>query len=179
MTRHLTRHCQCCDLPYTVQDVVDLDGDRKRPSTFCSICRAHQGESSDQVARYNSDHAQMFFDALEVARSYAVRAQGEKDMAYEKMRASFSSRDRSVRFLQRIASLHQMKPNGACSCGMMRGCRTAELLGESWPQEMMLRLDKKDEQERIEREMFATDDDWYDSRSLPSRIARDSGDLAG
>jgi hypothetical protein len=60
------------------------------------------------------------------------------------MRLALSSRERAVRYLQRINDLHALQTNGTCMCRARPRCRVAEMLAERWPQEMIRRLDDAD-----------------------------------
>lgn len=66
------------------------------------------------------------------------------------MKSALRSRDRSVKYLQRLNDLHTMGPDGACSCGTRKDCASAKLLYERWPQQQIQRLDDREQEEADE-----------------------------
>jgi len=114
----------------------------RRP-TLCGVCRYHQGGETEQLLEKHRDHEARLREALEVADQYARKTQSQVDNSRERVASALSSRDRAIAKLQAVNDLHVVGPSGACSCGVKRNCRTAEVLYDRWLQGMIGRADAR------------------------------------
>lgn len=158
MPRFRTIRCKCCDLVQRVREPDDLDA----VVELCPACFEHRGSNNEMQIRRHSEHADMLRGRLAAASQWAERAEAERDDVRDRMRQAYSSRERAVRYLQRINNMHSMRGDGSCSCGVRRNCRVAALIYEKWPQSMIAKLDRIDEERERELRALTPErgDDW-------------------
>ncbi len=115
----------------------------------------------------------MLRERLAAAREAADEAYKERTVYKEKMHAAYGSRENGVRYLRKVNNLHILKPDGRCSCGMRRGCRTAEVIYTHWVQSMIQKLDEIDKQREAELTAADFEEDW--TLTLWDRYMNDDG----
>lgn len=147
-------HCACCALEQPApRDFVEGSAPR------CLRCLDHHGATIADVARRESDHAQLYRRALIDAQDDVLLARSERDYCSDKMQAAYDTREMLVKVLADIESHHHPRGN-RCSCGK-RGCRVGELLAD--PRVARL-IRSYDEERRTLRELRnANPDLWAES----------------
>jgi hypothetical protein len=148
--------CTCCELPRHAFEFVG----EPRP-TICPVCQEHWAVNLTE--RRAVEHEALLRDALAVVLSWMDTANRERAEYKDKMHAAYSSRETSVRYLRDILSLHTLRPDGACSCGQKRGCRSGEFLQKPWVQQQVLKLDKIEAQHVRELAMEQGDGSWMNA----------------
>ena len=149
MTKTAYQRCECCGLPFLAADRGDMysvtgDSSPRRPARMlCGTCRYHQGDAPEQQLKRYREHEPELRKALKAAADYAERTQRDVRVSREKVSAALDSRDRAIEKLQAANDLHELRPNGACSCGVKSNCRTAAVLYDRWLQGMISRADAR------------------------------------
>jgi hypothetical protein len=147
-------HCACCALEQPAPRSF-IEGDVPR----CLRCVDHQGGAIADVARRESDHAQLYRRALIDTQDDVLLARSERDFCQDKMQTVYETRELLVKVLADIESLHHYRGN-RCSCGK-RGCRVMELVAD--PRVARL-IRSYDEERRTLRELRnANPDLWAES----------------
>lgn len=154
-----TFHCPCCNLQQPVH-VNHLEVSDQ----VCSHCIGHQGPSPDSALRRAEKHVTLLQERLESARVAADEAYKARDDYKSKMHHAYNSREKAIRYLQRVNDLHALRPNGACSCGLRNACRTAAVIYENWSQNMIGKLEDIDAERQPQEAAVAPwdDDPLYD-----------------
>lgn len=140
--------CSCCHLKfrrvirtnqYTVSQATSVTAPRE---DICDDCRHHQGATTDQQLRKHQNHEQRLVEHLYAANQYARKAEQDKKDSREQVASALSSRKRMAECLKQVQDLHTLRPNGSCSCGKAKGCRTAEVIANNrW---LLARLNEVD-----------------------------------
>lgn len=152
MTRRIAATCTCCGLKFLAADRSDMysvtgdigTGSRKAPALHCQDCRYHQGSAPEQELKRHQDHEPKLRHALEAAAAYAVKAEKQVAESRERVSSALHSRDRAIAKLSQVQDLHTLKPDGACTCGIKKDCRTAAALYERWLQSQLQRGPRND-----------------------------------
>lgn len=147
-------HCACCGLDQNAAaDETDV-----RPWAICVRCATHRGDSVEEYARREADHATMCKHALVDAQDDTILARSERDHFRDRMKAAYSSRELLVKVLSRIDDEHHYRGK-RCVCGA-RGCRVVQVLAD--PKVARL-IRSYDEERRTLRELRnANPDAWTD-----------------
>lgn len=155
--------CTCCDLP---RNAVEFDGEA-RP-TICALCLEHRAVNLSE--RRALEHAELLRVAVAVLKDLERDARKQRDEYKERMHGAYSSRETSVRYLRDVLNLHTMHPDGSCSCGMKRGCRSAELLQKPWVHQQVTNLEKIEAQRTRELAMERGDDSWLEAWDAAEKL---------
>ena len=148
--------CGCCKL--VQKPHLNHLGIRDR---ICAGCLSHQGDADSAQAKRAQQHEAMLRERLKAAKDAANLAYAARNEYREKMRSAYSSRERAASYLSKINNLHELRPSGACSCGVKKGCKTAALIYEPWVQQMIHKIDRIEADRRRERELDPIND-WDD-----------------
>lgn len=136
-------NCECCGVP---QRATFIPGEPD--PTRCAICWEHRGVN--QVQDRALAHEVILRRRLEAARAWADDQCAERDHYREKMHHAYRARERALRLVARVRNLHSLNGRGACSCGLKRGCRVAELLQEPWVSRQLAIIERIDAQRDAE-----------------------------
>lgn len=153
MTREITRRCECCGLPFKAADRGDMynvtddvsPGFRKPQAMHCQECRYHQGDSDGQRLKKLEAHESELRRAKDAAADWAKKAEREVSDLRRRVGSALQSRDQAIDILAKVQDIHTMKPDGACTCGIKKDCRTAQAIYGRWTQEMILRRAPRNE----------------------------------
>lgn len=140
--------CSCCHLKfrrvirtnqYTVSQAMSVTAPRQ---DLCDECRHHQGATTEQQLRKHQDHEQRLAERLYAADLYARKAEQAKKDSKEQAASALRSRQRMAECLKQVQDLHSLRPNGSCTCGKDKGCKTAEVIaGNRWLLRMLTNVD--------------------------------------
>lgn len=136
-------NCECCGVP---QRATFIPGEPD--PTRCGICWQHR--AVNQVEERALAHEVILRERLERARSYADEQRTQRDRYEEKVHHAYGARERALRLVARVRDLHALNGRGACSCGLKRGCRVAELLQEPWVSRQLAISERIDAEPRAE-----------------------------
>lgn len=153
MPARVIRRCECCDLPFRAADRGDMysvtsdvsPGFAKRTAMLCPDCRYHQGQAPEQRLKRLEDHEPKILKAKEAAADWAEKTERQVREYKERVFSALQSRDRAIDVLAKVQDIHTMKPDGACTCGIKKDCRTAQVLYGRWTQDMIRRRAPRNE----------------------------------
>ncbi len=121
----------------------------------------------------------MLRERFEKSSAWAAAAQVEVNEARQRVAIAYKSRDRAIRILRDLNDLHTLRPNGVCSCGVKRNCKSAAKLYDRWTQNLIQRVDEQERRAlhwRRDSSVLDDDDDWFDDGAPPApREGRDAG----
>ncbi len=122
-----TFHCECCDLEHA-NKVRQIMWEDYKPPTLCRECIEHRGKPQQRA----EDHAREYRRRMEVAIGGAHDADNRASASKAEAHRAFTSRERVLAALDRIASYHQRgEAHGQCSCGKAN-CPTMKVLTDPW-----------------------------------------------
>jgi hypothetical protein len=179
MVRHFLAICSCCGLKQNFRDHQSLEASPR--SGVCGVCYAHRSPSVEQRLKKAQEHEAMLRERFEKSSAWAAKAEAEVKEARQRVAIAYKSRDRAIRILRDLNDLHILRPNGACSCGVKRNCKSAAKLYDRWTQNLIQRVDEQEERAlrwRRDSSVFDDDDDWYDTVHPPITPERSDTDLA-
>jgi hypothetical protein len=153
---------------------MDRDGATGPPQTACGICRLHQGDKEFQRLKRAEEHEEMLRERFERSSAWAENVEAEVKETRQRIAIAYKSRDRAIRLLRKLNDLHAQGGDGFCSCGVKRGCRSAEVIYDRWAQMLIHRVDEQEERAMRRRElhMFDEDEDDWISNVLPPESDR-------
>ena len=140
--------CACCGLVW--------------PRPGCAVCPYHRSAEINQTVKRHREHEEMLRARLDKATEWAAEKSAEAKEAKQKMHWAYKSRDRAIQVLAKVGNGHQLRIDGACSCGRPKNCREADLVNQPGVQQLIHRVDEYEAQrregERVYREIMAQGD---------------------
>lgn len=175
--------CKCCHQPFvrvarTNQYTVSDGSSVTAPNPdLCDECRPHQGSSVEHQLRKHKAHEQKLTESLYAADKYARDAQQKIKDARQQTAAALKSRERMAQALKTVQDLHTLRPNGSCTCGVTKTCRTADVIADNrWLLRMRDRVPLLDEDDAgLLNRSDETFDDAAEWMGIGSRGSREAG----
>lgn len=146
MKRNRAVDCQCCGLRHKVL----MDDNDNSHLTHCTTCQGHR--YSNSALQRDTDHKAMW-------QEYLRELNAELDEAYARMKSAYRTRATALDALGRVNDIHDLRPNGQCTCGKKGKCQVAEILADRFVSQLIRANDAARARE-LRRRQF--DGDWYD-----------------
>jgi hypothetical protein len=134
MPRRVIRTCDCCTLKFPAMDRADMynvtgeNAPRNLKRLLCTECLYHQGESTEQQLKRYKDHEPKLLEARDAAAAWAEKAERKIADSREQVASALRSRELALQMLREVQDIHTMRPDGGCTCGIKKDCRTANVL---------------------------------------------------
>lgn len=169
MPTKITVHCQCCTRPFVKdepRETGDFSVNQNRPTrNLCGRCRLHQGQAPEQRLKRYEEDVPLILESLKTAAAYAERKEQENKEANRRVASVLQSRERMEIVLKKVQSIHTLRGDGSCTCGIKKACKTAgALYGDRWVEDRLERRhhpdDEYDQMPRRPRESFRNREPW-------------------